>query len=186
MKNHILWPPERAKKKSMLSYESKFSRYMKNMGNTAFLNGNVRFWSVYIFYKNFWVKNKDAILFTSHFDLGRKENSLKIDLDTVELSGKTALISTKLRPPQKTIISFELIISLGSRRLSAKQNYFLSILSVKCSGAFCGFGSQLALLWPLNLASAYLLLVCDTKWPVTTRKTIRDFIDLYAFLIQSQ
>ena len=52
-----------------MSYESKFSRYMKNMGNTSFLNGNVRFWSVYIFfYKNFWVKNKDAILFTSHFD----------------------------------------------------------------------------------------------------------------------
>ena len=33
-----------------MSYESKFSRYMKNMGNTAFLNGNVRFWSVYIFF----------------------------------------------------------------------------------------------------------------------------------------
>ena len=127
------------------------------------------------FYINFWVKNKDAILFTNHFDLGWKENSLKIDWDPVELSGKTALISTKPRLPPKTIMSFELIILLESRRLNAKQKYFLSISSVKCSGAFCGFGSQLALLWPLNLAFAYLLLVRDTYY--TTRNTIRDFVD---------
>ena len=125
MKNHILWPPERAKKKkSMLSYESKFSRYMKNMGNTAFLNGNVRFWSVYIFYKNFWVKNKDAILFTSHFDLGRKENSLKIDLDTVELSGKTALNSTKLRPPQKNYYLFWIDHLVGKSSFKRKTELF--------------------------------------------------------------
>ena len=56
------------------------------MGNAAeyfmfFLNGNVRFWSVYVFFtKKFWVKNKGTTLFTNHFDLVRKENSLvKID-----------------------------------------------------------------------------------------------------------
>ena len=37
----------------------------------VFLNGKVRFWSVYVFfYKYFWVKNKDTILFTNRFDLG--------------------------------------------------------------------------------------------------------------------
>ena len=46
-----------------------------------FLNGKVRVWSVYVFFiKKFWVKIKGTILFTDHFDLGLKENSLtKID-----------------------------------------------------------------------------------------------------------
>ena len=37
----------------------------------------------YIFDKNFGVKNKGTIIFTSHFYLGWKENLLKIDWDTV-------------------------------------------------------------------------------------------------------
>ena len=53
-----------------------------------------------IFYKNFWVKNKDTVLFNDNFYLGWKGNSLKIDWHRVELSGKTAVISTKPRPPQ--------------------------------------------------------------------------------------
>ena len=52
------------------------------------------------FFLNFWLKNKDTILFTKHFDLGLKENSPKMDWDPVELSGKTAIISTKPRPSQ--------------------------------------------------------------------------------------
>ena len=36
-----------------------------------------------IFDKTFWVKNKDTIIFTNHFYLGWKENSLKIDWDPV-------------------------------------------------------------------------------------------------------
>ena len=44
----------RKKKKRMLSYESKFSRHMRNMGNAAeyfmFLSGKVGLWSVYIFF----------------------------------------------------------------------------------------------------------------------------------------
>ena len=31
------------------------------------------------FLENFWFKNKDKILFTNHFDLGLKENSLTLD-----------------------------------------------------------------------------------------------------------
>ena len=90
---------------SILSYESTFSRHMTNMGNVAeyFMlfrwKRKILVW-LCIFYKNFGVKNKGAILFTNHFYLGRKENSLKIDWDPVELSEKTAMISTKLRPPQ--------------------------------------------------------------------------------------
>ena len=84
-----------------------------------------------IFYKNSWVENKDT--FTYHFALGWKENSLKIDWDPVELSGKTAMISTKPRPPQNYYL-FWIEILLESRRLIAEQMYFLSVLSVKCSG----------------------------------------------------
>ena len=48
---------------------------MRNMGNAAeyliFLNGKVRFWSVYVFFikKKFGVKNKGTILSTYQFDL---------------------------------------------------------------------------------------------------------------------
>ena len=50
--------------------------------------------------KKMGVKNKGTILFTNHFDLGWKENSLnKIDWDPVELSRKTVMISRKLRRP---------------------------------------------------------------------------------------
>ena len=65
----------RKKNTRMLSYESKFSRHMRNMGNAArifhvFLNGKVRFWSVYVFFiKKFGVKNKGTILSTNQFDL---------------------------------------------------------------------------------------------------------------------
>ena len=75
MKNHILWPPERAKKKNcMLWYESKFSRHMRNMGNAAEYFMFSKWKSkilVYlcIFYNTFWVKNKDTIVFTNHFYL---------------------------------------------------------------------------------------------------------------------
>ena len=61
------------------------------------------------------------------------KNSLKIDWDPVELSGKTAMISTKSRPPQNYSL-FWIEILLESRRLIAEQMYFLSVLSVKCSG----------------------------------------------------
>ena len=95
MKNHIpltSWACE--KKTRMLSYESKFSRHMRNMDNAA---------EHFMFFKwksKFGVKNKGTILFTNHFDLGWKENSLiKIDWDPVELSRKTVMISTKPRPP---------------------------------------------------------------------------------------
>ena len=76
----------------------------------------------------------------------------------MELSGKTAMISTKPRPPQNCLSllnrsSPEIILS-ESRRLSAKQKYFLSILSVKCSG-------QMSFLWVWWQLAAYLFY--DTK-----------------------
>ena len=68
MKNNILRPPELPKKKCMLSYESKFSRHMKNMSNAVEYFMFFKWKSkilvcLYIFYKNFWVKNKGTILF---------------------------------------------------------------------------------------------------------------------------
>ena len=54
--------------------------------------------------KNFCFKSKDTIRFTNHFDLGLKEISLKIDWDPEELSRKTAMISTKPRPPQNNYL----------------------------------------------------------------------------------
>ena len=52
------------KKTRMLSYESKFSRHMRNMDKAA---------EHFMFFKwksKFGVKNKGTILFTNHFDLG--------------------------------------------------------------------------------------------------------------------
>ena len=96
------------KKLCMLSYESRFSRHMRNMGNAAEYFMFFRWKSkilvcLCIFYKNFWVKNKGTIFFTNHFYLGWKENSRKRLTEipwAVELSGKTSMISTKPRPPQ--------------------------------------------------------------------------------------
>ena len=74
---------------------------MRTMGNAAeyfmFFKWKTKILvSLCIFYKkNFWVKNNDTILFTNNFDY-----SLKIDCDYVELSGKTAMISTKPWPPR--------------------------------------------------------------------------------------
>ena len=79
MKNHILWPPEREKKKKKKFPHVVIWKYAAKY--FMFFNGKVRFWSVDgILYKNCWVKNKDTILLTNHFDSGWKENSLKIDL----------------------------------------------------------------------------------------------------------
>ena len=59
---------------------------MRNMDNAA---------EHFMFFKwksKFGVKNKGTILFTNHFDLGWKENSLiKIDWDPMELSRKTVI-----------------------------------------------------------------------------------------------
>ena len=103
-----LWPPAWAcdkKKNHMLSYESRFSRHMTNMDNTAkyfmFLKwkGKILVCSCIFYKKNFGVKNTGTILFTNNFDLDWKKNSLiKIDWDPMELSRKTLMISTKRRP----------------------------------------------------------------------------------------
>ena len=92
---------------------------------SCFLNGKVRFVvCLCIFYKNFWVKSKGTILFTYLFYLGWKENSLKIDWDSVgcgafrencydfnEMAAIPKLLSLLNR-------------SLESRRLSAERKYF--------------------------------------------------------------
>ena len=63
------------KKRTRLSYESTFSSHMRNMGNAAEYFMFFKWESkilvcLRIFYKNFWVKNKDTILFTDNFYLG--------------------------------------------------------------------------------------------------------------------
>ena len=57
------------------------------------------------FYKKFWVKNKDTVLFTNR--LGWKENSLKRnDQDPVKLYGKGA-INFNETSAARIILSFE-------------------------------------------------------------------------------
>ena len=70
---------------------------MRNMGNAAEYFMFFKWKSeilvcLCVFYKKVWVKNKDTILFTNHFDYGSEENSLKIDWDAAELSVKTAMV----------------------------------------------------------------------------------------------
>ena len=122
VKNHILWPPEHPKK-------SKFSRHMRNMGNAAeyfmFFKWKLRFVvCLCIFYKNVWVKSKGTILFTYLFYLGWKENSLKIDWDSV---GRGAFRENCYDFNEMAAIPKLLSLlnrSLESRRLSAERKYF--------------------------------------------------------------
>ena len=71
-----------SRKNPHVSYESKFSHHMRNMGNAIEYFMFVKWKSnkilvcLCIFNKHFWVKNKGTILFTNHFYLGWKENSL--------------------------------------------------------------------------------------------------------------
>ena len=64
MKNHLpLTSGVCEIKTRKLSYQSKFSRHMRNMDNAA---------ENFMFFKwksKFWVKNKGTILFTNHFAL---------------------------------------------------------------------------------------------------------------------
>ena len=76
------------KKKRMLSYETKFSRHMRNMGKAVEYFMFFKWRSkilvcLCIFLQKFWVKNKGTFLFTNHFYIAWKEISLKIDLDPV-------------------------------------------------------------------------------------------------------
>ena len=137
MKNHIpltSWACE--KNTRMLSYESKFSRHMRNMGNAAEYFMFFKWKSkilvcLCIFYKNVWFKNKDTILFTNHFDLGWKENSLKSVRDAMELSMKTAMVSTNPRPPQNYSlfwIDHLVVKSLFKRRTEVFSFYIIGEL----------------------------------------------------------
>ena len=86
---------------------------MRNMGNAAEYFMFFKWESKIlvcscIFDKHVWVKNKGTIIFTNHFYLGWKENSLKSDWDPV---GHGAFrenyhdFNETGRP--KTVISFE-------------------------------------------------------------------------------
>ena len=100
--------------------------------------------------------------------LGWKEYSLKIDdWDPVELSGKAAMNFHEIAAAPK-------IFSLLNRSSCWKVVVLYYRRNVQDKWAFCGYGNQLAVLWRLNLAFAYmyLFLVCDTWWLITTPKTI--------------
>ena len=97
---------------------------------SCFLNGKVRFWSVYVFLikKKLGVKNKGTIPFTNHFNLGWKENSLiKIHSDPVELSRKTLVISTKPRCPPGGLLG---LIFSGYVPLASQSLYPIIVYSV--------------------------------------------------------
>ena len=57
------------------------------------------------FSENVWVKLTALFFFSNHFDLGWKENSLKIDWDPVELSGETDVFNETVSVPK--LFSFE-------------------------------------------------------------------------------
>ena len=140
----------------------------------------VRFWSVYVFLTNIFGSKIRALFFLLIIS-AQDEKKIRLRLTkipwAVELSGKTAVISTKTRPPQKQII-----ILLESRRLSAERKYFIPILSVKCSG-------QIRFLWirqptSSNLTAKFtfcviLFLVRDTYHLRMTCHDTKDNATLY-------
>ena len=133
-KSHPLTSWAFEKKPRMLSYESKFSRRMRNMGNAAEYFMFFKWKSkilvcLCIFYKHFWVKNKGTNVFTNHFCLGWKEVRLRLTEIpwAVELSWKTARFQRNRSRP-KTVISFEVIfqkrLRVFYRGFHTRQNCF--------------------------------------------------------------
>ena len=110
---------------------------------SCFLNGKVRFVvCLCIFFKNFWVKSKGTILFTNLFYLGWKENSLKIDWDSV---GRGAFRENCYDFNEMAAIPKLLSLlnrSLESRRLSAEQKYSFCIIGEL-------FRTKISFLWLL-------------------------------------
>ena len=135
------------------------------------------------FYKNFWLKNKGTILFTNHFYLGWKQK-IRLRLTqipwTVELSGKTAMISTKPRPLQNCYLFWtdHHLVGMSSFKRRTKVFSFYIIGEL-----FCGFGSKLALLWALNLAFAYLFLLRETYHFKMTYHDTKDNAGLHRFIL---
>ena len=122
VKNHILWPPECPKK---VSFCAIWETWAMPPNISCFLNGKVRFVvCLCIFYKNFWVKSKGTILFTNLFYLGWKENSLKIDWDSVGRGAfRENCFDFNEMPAIPKLLSL-LNRSLESRCLRAERKYF--------------------------------------------------------------
>ena len=110
---------------------------------SCFLNGKVRFWSVHVVLTKIFGSKIRALLFLLFIFIQVEK---KIRLRLTEIRGPRSFPGKLLRFQRnrgcpKTVISFEqIIILLESRRLSAERKYFLSILSVNCSG-------QISFLW---------------------------------------
>ena len=76
---------------------------MGNIENiSCFLNGKVRFWSVYVFFTKIFGSKMSALFFLLIIFI-QVEKKIHLRLTeipwAVELSGKTAMISRKPRPP---------------------------------------------------------------------------------------
>ena len=83
-------------------------RAMRNMGNAAEYFMFFKWKSkilvcLCIFYKNFWLKITDTILFTNHFDLGLKENSLKTEIPWCFLGKQLRFQRNRGRPKTITL-----------------------------------------------------------------------------------
>ena len=144
------------KKTRILSYESIRFRAIWETWTAppniwCFLNGKARFWSVYVFFINIFgskIRTLFFLLTTLINNFTDKFSSLKIDRHSVELSGKTAMISTKPRPPQNYSL-FWIDHLVGKSSFKRRTEVFSFYRwNIEHKWAFCGFGSQLALLWP--------------------------------------
>ena len=124
-------------------------------------------------------RTKDTIHFTNHFDSGWKENSLKIDWDPVELSGKLLWFQRNRGRPKKLLC--QLNWSLESRCLSAEQKYFLSILSVKCSGQMIFLWIRLPARSTLTAKFSFCVFIFST-WYVMTCHDTKNNSGLYRFI----
>ena len=82
IKNHIVWPPECPEKTRMchmkVSFRTIWETWATPLNISCLWNEKVIkiLVCLCIFNKHFWVKIKGTILFTNHFYLGWKENSL--------------------------------------------------------------------------------------------------------------
>ena len=107
MKNHILWPPERPQKTLMchmkVSFRAIWETWETPPNISCLWNGKVRFWAVYVFLTKIFGSKLRALFFLLIIFI-KVEKKIRLRLTeipwVVKLSGKTAMISTKPRPPQ--------------------------------------------------------------------------------------
>ena len=149
---------------------------------SCFSNRKVRFWSVYVFFLKFFGSKIRTLFFLLIIliSVEKKIRFNKIDWDPVELSGKTAMISTKLRPPQNYYLFWidHLVGKSSFKRRTQVFSFYIIGEMFKTNELFvdsCTLAAQFS----------FCVFIFSTEYAMTCHETKLDnaiLVDLYPFL----